>query len=82
LINTRCLNSLTHIPFSKINQKQSLFPETVPPPLVPVSGGLGHVSDGRLQAEWAASLKGTLTMQAYDLLSEMRKCLHSLDIKV
>jgi hypothetical protein len=46
---------------SKINQKQSLFPETVPPPLVPVSGGLGHVSHGRFQAEWAASLEGTLT---------------------
>jgi hypothetical protein len=65
LINTRCLNSLTHIPFSKINQKQSLFPEIIPPPFVPVSGSLGHVSHGRFQAEWAASLKGTLTFPPF-----------------
>jgi hypothetical protein len=35
-------HTLTHIPFSKINQKHSPFPETTPAPFVPVSGGLGH----------------------------------------
>jgi hypothetical protein len=42
LKNTRCLNILTHIPFSMINQKHSLFPETVSPPFVPGSGAQGY----------------------------------------
>jgi hypothetical protein len=51
----------SHTVLARLTRNSPCSQKTIPPPLVPVSGGLGHVSHGRFQAEWAASLKGTLT---------------------